>query len=212
MRLFRVLFTAATAAALLGACSQAPAAQPDAATSGTPAATTAAETASTADATGAYPGPDAAGAAYPGPDAAGAAYPGPTPQPFPTVSMDPIVVPEPSSAQVGNATGTLLRLSDDGTRTPIQEARLYLGGIIQSTDGQQELVEMDRTTSPYAVTNGLGQFVFVDVPPGRYGLMYDGVEGTLLLRDPVDGSDFVIEITGGQVTDLGELAHKLPAT
>lgn len=199
MRTLSRFLAVAAAAALLGACSQA-APQPGA---GEPTAA-AVEPGATAAPGAAYPGPGA----YPAP---GAAYPGPTPAPFPTLSMDPIVVPQPASAQVGVVTGTLLRLGDDGTRTPLAGTQLYLGAIISSTSGVEGMVQMDRTSSPGAITNGLGQFVFTDVPVGRYGLMYDGVEGTLLLNDPSSGGDFVIDVQGGDVDQLGELAYPLPA-
>jgi hypothetical protein len=32
----------------------------------------------------------------------------------------------------------------------------------------------------------------------------------LLLNDPESGGDFIIEVTGGEVVDLGDLAYPLP--
>lgn len=200
MRLFRFLFIGVIATALLGACGQ-PAAQPE--PSATPAAS--------GGATDTYPGP-ATGGAYPGPTtAAGSAYPGPGGEPAtPTIDTSPLVVPEPASDQVGVVTGTIYRVDEAGQREPIRGVTLYLGTILRSTDGVEAMVQMDRSTSPQAVTNGLGQFAFVDVAPERYGLMLDAIEGTVLLNNPEDGSDFVIEVVGGQTTDLGELAYPLP--
>lgn len=200
MRLFRFLFIGVIAAALLGACSQ-PAAQPE------PSATPAASGGTTES----YPGPTSSGV-YPGPTAAvSSAYPGPGGEPAtPTIDTSPLVVPQPASDQVGVVTGTLYRVDATGQREPLRGATLYLGLIIRTADGTEAMAQMDRGSSPRAVTNGLGQFAFIDVPPERYGLMLDTIQGTLLLNDPEDGSDFVIDVTGGETAELGELAYALP--
>jgi len=123
--------------------------------------------------------------------------------------MEPIVVPQPASGDVGITTGTLLRIDGD-KQLPIAGARLYLGTLLKTADGVDAMVQLDRNTSPATTTNGLGQFLFVDLPPGRYGLMLDAIEGALLLNRPDDGTDLIIEVTGGQVNDLGELAYPFP--
>ncbi len=201
MRLFQLIVIGVIAAALLGACGQ-PAAQPEpSATPATPGGTT-----------DTSPGP-ASGGAYPGPTvAASSAYPGPGGEPAtPTIDTSPLVVPQPASDQVGVVTGTLYRVDEAGQREPLRGATLYLGTIIKAADGTEAMAQMDRATSPKALTNGLGQFAFVDVPPERYGLMLDTIQGTLLLNDPATGGDFVVEVAGGQTIELGELAYPLPA-
>jgi hypothetical protein len=119
-------------------------------------------------------------------------------------------VPEPSSDQVGVVTGTILRTSD-GESVPASEGYvIFLGTILRNDTGAEGLVELDKITAPKAALNALGEFVFVDVPPGRYGLMLELRGGTVLLNNPQDGSDLIIEVTGGQVLDLGELGYPLP--
>lgn len=197
MRLLTALLVALLTAALLAACT------PQAAPPDTPEATSA--PAPTAAGTDAYPAPNSA---YPGPNSA---YPGPGAADFgPTVSSEPIVVPEPSSADVGVAHGKLFRITDSGEREPLAGYNVYLGNILRNNQGDESLVQLDRGTAPRAQLNALGEFVFVDVPAGRYGLMLDMVRGAVLLNDPDDGSDLIIEIQGGQVIDLGEMAYPLP--
>lgn len=201
MRLLQMLLAALVAATLLAACTP-PAAQP------TPdaGATAPAGEQPAATAGAAYPAPGTAGAA----GAAGAAYPGPQGQePAPTASMDPIVVPTPSSGEVGVVAGTLYRVDESGNRVPYPAATIYLGTVTAS-GGVDAMVALDRTTAPAAITNGLGQFAFADVPPGRYGLMLQSLEGALLLNDPEDAGDMVIEVTGGQTVEMGDLAYPLP--
>lgn len=200
MRLLRTLLAAAAAAALLAACSQpAPQSSPETATT----APAGEQPAATAGAGGAYPGPSGA---YPAPSGA---YPGPQTVPTPAVSMDPIVVPQPASNEVGVVSGTLYRLDEAGKRIPYAAGTIYLGTVTES-GGVEAMVALDRNVAPTTVTNGLGQFVFADVPPGRYGLMLQAFEGPLLLNNPQDATDMLIEVTGGQVVEMGDLAYPLP--
>jgi hypothetical protein len=207
MRLLTSLLIGLLAAALLAACTPQPA-PPDTQPTSAPAAPTAAS-----GTEGAYPAPNSA---YPGPAGAypapSSAYPGPegAPDSGPTVSSEPVVVPEPSSADVGVAHGKIIRITDSGAREPLAGYNLYLGNILQNNEGNESLVELDRGTAPRAQLNALGEFVFVDVPAGRYGLMIDLVRGAALLNDPDDGSDLIVEIQGGQIVDLGEMAYPLP--
>jgi hypothetical protein len=206
MRALTMLLTGLLAAALLAACAP-QAAPPDTQATTAPAAPTAAGTeAYPAPNSEAYPAPDSA---YPAPNSA---YPGPggAADLGPTVSSEPVVVPEPSSADVGVATGKLIRITESGEREPLAGYNLYLGNILENNQGNESLVELDRGTAPKAQLNALGEFVFVDVPPGRYGLMLDLVRGAALLNDPDDGTDLIVEIQGGQVLDLGEMAYPLP--
>jgi hypothetical protein len=203
MRPFAI-FLAGLVAVLLAACSP-PAAPQDPQPTSAPAAATSAPAPSAASG---YPAP--AEGAYPAP--AEGAYPGPggAPDLGPTVSNEPVVVPEPSSADVGVVTGKIFRTVDGG-REPAGGVILYLGSILQNSEGNESLVELDKGTAPQARLNTLGEFVFVDVPPGRYGLFLDLLRGAVLLNNPEDNGDLVVEVQGGQVLDLGELEYALPA-
>jgi hypothetical protein len=184
---------------LLAACSQPNVAPTEAPVSAEP-------TAAPADA---YPGP--ATDAYPGPTA-GSAYPGPEAAPTAPVSTEPLVVPAPSSNQVGVVTGTLLRITPQGEQVPFTNGILYLGPVLADDTGTEVIVAVDKTAAPQTGFNIFGEFAFVDVPPGRYGLMLDVIQGTVLLNDPsgANDGDLVIEVVGGDTINLGELAYPLP--
>jgi hypothetical protein len=199
MRYVSTLVLAILAALMLAACNQ-PAA--------TPTAVPVAPEPTAAAPTDAYPGP--ATDAYPGP---GAAATEPYPAPVdPNISMDPIVVPAPASNEVGVVTGTIFRLTQDGQRVPFAGGVLYLGTILATDTGVEAMVAVNKEVAPQGSTNGLGQFAIADVPPGRYGLMLETVQGTVLLNDPsgANDGDLIIEVTGGDTIDLGELAYPLP--
>lgn len=207
MRIARLLLSGVAAALLLAACG-APQTPPPAEPTAEPAGASA-----TAPADSAYPGPAGASSAYPGPASPSSAYPaGEAPDLGPTVSSEPITIPQPSSSSVGVVHGSLFQSTDGGQRVPVAGYSLYLGEILKTSEGVEGLVSLDPSTAPVAQVNGLGQFVFTDVPPGRYGLMLEtGVKGgQLLLNDPTSGGDFIIEIVGGDTKDLGELAYPFP--
>lgn len=222
MSSLRSTLLVALAAALLGACNAAPPSSPAAEQTSVPATAAAISTESAAAPSAAYPAPTGGAAnatgAYPGPDAnsASSAYPGPAgaaagTTPTEVVDTTPLVVPTPSSAGVGVVFGELFHVTTNGEPAPLIGANVYLGEILSSTEGVEGLVKLDKTSAPKAMVNGLGQFAFTDVPPGRYGLMLDLPEGAILLNNPDNGGDMIVEIVGGDVDELGDLTYDIPA-
>jgi hypothetical protein len=129
-------------------------------------------------------------------------------------SPEPFVIPTPSSSEVGIVTGTLLRLAADSDAVePITSAVLYLGPVVETTEGVEGLVSLDRGTDSRAELTSQGNFAFTDVTPDRYGLWMVPPSGNaLLLKQPETGEDMIIEVNGGEVIELGELRYELPET
>ena len=119
--------------------------------------------------------------------------------PLPTA----IIVPTPSWPDRSTITGILLEGSDEH---PVKEAILYLAGVIQS-GSTPALAGFDRASSPHTQTDASGQFVFVDVPADRYGLVLDRINQSYLLKNPKDNSDLLFTPKPGQVLDLGKLVY-----
>lgn len=119
--------------------------------------------------------------------------------PMPTA----VIIATPSKPDHATITGILLEGSD---KRPVQEAILYLAGVILSTD-KPALASYDRASSPRAQTDASGRFVFVDVPADRYGLVLDRINQSYLLKDPNDNSDLLFTPKPGQVLDLGKLVY-----
>jgi hypothetical protein len=170
------------------------------------------------------PAPDES--VYPLPAAtADTAYPLPTPRsPYPDPSgsgnaapttaanSEPLVVPT-AGAETGVVMGTFLNDPPDGDGVvPLAGRILFLGRVISDASGVEGLVEVDRLTAPNAVLNANGEFAFVDVAPGRYGVMLDTVQGPQLLTDPVTGVSMVVEAVAGQVVDIGEKTFVIAST
>lgn len=117
--------------------------------------------------------------------------------------------PTPSSDKVGTVTGKLLNSNKQSTAKPMAEAPLYLGTILKSQAGAEGLVQLVRENAPKTTVDAQGNFVFTNVPPGRYGLMLDTPRGAILLNKPVTGENMVADVSGGQVFDFGELTYNI---
>lgn len=181
-----------------------PAAAPTTATEPYPAGTPATES---------YPGP-ADVETYPEPlNVDPFAYPSPEGEASGSVDQgtpEPFVVPTPSSAAVGNVTGRILQLTD-GVEQPFTGGVMYLGTLVKTDEGIEGLARLDRGTDPQSTVDAQGNFVFTDVAPNRYGLwLVMPVGNPLLLKHPETGADMIIEVTGGEVTELGELGYEIP--
>jgi hypothetical protein len=97
-------------------------------------------------------------------------------------------------------------LADDPPQ-PLEWALLYLGEVIEGQDGAPVMAALDKQTAPHTQPDSTGRFAFADVPPGRYALIVDLITSSVVLRQPSDGSDMLIEVVGGEITDLGELIY-----
>lgn len=140
---------------------------------------------------------------------AGCSSPGTTPVATPeTSSTSATAAAVTSSADMGTVTG---RLSMTMGTEPANLGQLpvYLGKILKSSLGKDSLVELDKDVAPKAEPDGQGNFTFVNVPPGRYGLMLDTPRGPVLLNDQATGGDFIIEVQAGQTNDLGDLTYNI---
>jgi len=87
---------------------------------------------------------------------------------------------------------------------------LYLARIITSTNGAARMAALDKKRAPMAMTDEAGRFVFWNVGPNSYALVFSSGTLEFLIRDPVSDEDMVIMVVSGQTVDLGELYVELP--
>ena len=80
-------------------------------------------------------------------------------------------------------------------------ATSYLG-VVDEVQENFTIARLDTQTAPKAITDETGRFVFVDVPPGRYALIYETPVDTYLARYP-SGEDVVVDVEAGKLVDLG---------
>lgn len=83
---------------------------------------------------------------------------------------------------------------------------LYLGKAVPTSDPNIDLIELDEKASPRAILNRVtGEFIFLNVDPGKYGLVAWEPMRSILVNDPQTGSTLFITLSAGQVKDIGTL-------
>ncbi len=91
---------------------------------------------------------------------------------------------------------------------PVDGVSLGLANVIKNAQGTEIATSFDRTTAPQANTGKDGSFAFVNVKPGRYGLIYANLPETYLLLVPGDPNivqAILVSVEAGQQTDIGIL-------
>jgi hypothetical protein len=119
------------------------------------------------------------------------------------------VIPTPSG---GNATvtGILKQVSGTGSE-PVNVTILALGKVLQNDQGTPMMGQLDTNSNLRSPTDKDGRFVFSEVPPGKYLLVFYRLAEPFLLNDPKTGGDLIIIANPDQIVDLGELVYeKLP--
>jgi len=101
----------------------------------------------------------------------------------------------------------VLQVGTTGAARPVNNAILYLSGIIKDSAGKESFATMDRVHSPKALTDDLGHFVFSNVPPGKYGLVLDKVTNSYLLLKPGSQDALFIQVSAGGQADFGILIY-----
>lgn len=136
---------------------------------------------------------------YPGPGGSGSLPP--------VTKVVPVAIAPTQDASMAMVMGKILLLDE-----PVTNVILYIAPIITNESGGQ-MVRFERTTSIRTVTDENGNFSFPNVPVGRYGIVLDKVLDSYLLLAPGGDENLIIEITGNEHLDLGELKYDdLPVT
>ena len=109
--------------------------------------------------------------------------------------------PDPTK---GSASGILMLENNQGASS-VANAILYLAETLRGDSGEESLAAFDRVRSPRTQTDDQGRFVFMNVQPGKYGLVLDTVVNSYLLLWPGEQEAILIEISKGETVDLGTL-------
>lgn len=88
---------------------------------------------------------------------------------------------------------------------PAKEFNIYLSEIITDDSGKEIMTRFDRTSILRSSPDENGNFVILDVPPGRYGLIADYVSHAISLENSSDGSTILFTVEKNKVLDLGVL-------
>lgn len=130
---------------------------------------------------------------------------------LPTPGVEPPTVrgalPTPSTSDMGTVGGVALRQTVEQPN-PLNGGVLFLAEV-QYYDGKPAMGVLDEDTAPRATVDAQGLFVFTNVPPGNYVLVYATPMGSIVLKNPRTGADMIIEVVGGAVVNLGELKYDI---
>jgi hypothetical protein len=139
--------------------------------------------------------------------------------PVPTLDSYPGAAGLAVSAQIPtpeSGKGTVVGILNDKSRgTPYSNRFIYLASVnsMKSTTSSDPIyfAELDTATAPYSQTDINGQFLFVNVEPGRYALVewLPNLEQTLLY-DADTNINLSVEVKSGVLVNLGVLGILAP--
>lgn len=153
---------------------------------------------------------------------------GSTPEPAPTDTQAPLPATQPAQATAEESEPMQSPLPTPQVELPwdtepadgqavvrgrievVQEGvllgELFLAKAVPTTNPELDLLELDQDNSPRAlVDRSTGRFIFVDVEPGKYGLVAWEPMSSGPINDPETEQTLFFEVPAGEVKDLGTL-------
>ena len=121
--------------------------------------------------------------------------------PIPTPSLGlPDWNAEPASGKA------ILRGRIEETQPTVLLGELFLAEAVPTSNPDVDLLQLDEKSSPRASINrSTGEFIFLDIEPGKYGLIVWEPMSSTPINDPGTGQTFFIELRADQVADVGTL-------
>lgn len=110
-----------------------------------------------------------------------------------------LATPEPGKAIVKG----YIKISDPPSALL---GELFLGKAMPTSDTEIELLELDQENAPRAIIErDTMAFLFLNVEPGRYGIIAWEPMSSLVLNDPDTGQTLYIDVKADEVVDVGTL-------
>ncbi len=138
-------------------------------------------------------------------------YPMPTayqPYPAPNSGYPAPVDPKPTQAPTLDKSKAVVKGVLLLNGKPVKLQNLYLGGVLTDAKGKEIVASMNQQKDPNALTNSLGEFTFVNVPPGRYAVILDNATTAALLLNPKGSEAILLTLKAGDTIDLGKLDYQ----
>jgi hypothetical protein len=118
--------------------------------------------------------------------------------PLSTFTPMAVLTPAAGTAIIGG------NLIDKATNKPPIEGTLFLGEVTLMTNGKP-IVPLDRMNDAYALLGPNGDFVFQNIKPGKYGLIFYTPELNFLIDDPKGNGSLILDINSDEVIDVGKI-------
>lgn len=93
---------------------------------------------------------------------------------------------------------------------PVVGYNLYLADILVDDQGIETTAVLKRSSAPQAILGVNGEFIFYEIPPDRYVLMfYNGTSAFLLLKpNQATEEAITLDVVAGETIDLGTLEYQ----
>ena len=93
---------------------------------------------------------------------------------------------------------------------PVSGYSVYLGDLLSNEQGEEVVASLKRGSSPQAVLDINGVFIFNHIIPDRYALMFsDGLSSYLLLKpNQTIEEALIVDVKAGKIIDLGLLNYQ----
>lgn len=144
-----------------------------------------------------------------GEDAEGEATQSPLATPGGAAASSPVPTPGPGLADwdAQPAVGTAnLRGRIEITEPTVLLGELFLARAMPTSNPDIDLLELSEKEAPRAlIDRTTGEFLFVDVEPGKYGLIVWEPMRSAPINDPETKETLFIQLSADQVTDIGAL-------
>lgn len=150
-----------------------------------------------------------AGCSGEGEDAEGEAAQSPLATPAGPAASSPVPTPGPGLADwdAQPAAGTAnLRGRIEITEPTVLLGELFLAKAMPTSNPDIDLLELSEKEAPRAlIDRTTGEFLFVDIEPGKYGLIVWEPMRSAPVNDPETKETLFIQLSADQVTDIGTL-------
>jgi len=129
-----------------------------------------------------------------------------TSEPSTTPTIGTLILAQTPSFGLAIVRGRIIEIQ---SKKAPAESVLYLGEVKSLSNGLP-VIRLERDTAPHAIPAQNGEFLFLDVEPGRYGLVLYTPEFSFLVDDPNTAKNFLLDISPNQVLDLGTIETTMP--
>jgi hypothetical protein len=122
-----------------------------------------------------------------------------SPPASPSTELDMNVKPSPGKA-------VLKGRIDRSQPSNVLLGEMFLGKAVPTSNPEVDLIELDEKTAPKAlVRRDTGDFIFIDVEPGKYGLIVWQPTDSHLVDDPKTQQTLFVTLEPNQTQDVGTL-------
>lgn len=127
-----------------------------------------------------------------------------SPYPYPDIEQ-PVFIPSPTPTKdptLGIVKGRLLE-----GKNPVINYSIFLAEVRKDAKGTELAAKFSPVDSPRVETQPDGAFLFVNVVPGRFALIFYTGLNAFLINIPDKTDPIIFTVDAGETVDLGDLVY-----